>query len=339
MGSIVQFIAIFQSLKFQLLLYSHSLPLFLEFYLKLNTFGIRMKLLLLFITLIPLLNPSAAHGGVSGEMQVEEQIKGLISVSQLSEGDVIRGITGIDQTPDWCRVEAVVPLSQDQTTYDGFTENHMVVDDTVHPYGTKGKMRKGPVFTLATECEAAVNSAGQAFTPISTLLCPLELSWDEYLPLIAAVRQAILLTDNFWYNLNVYHDDETAGVLDWSDQSHDVCSELLQCTREGHAQCQTFEEVMERFVREHLNKKHVKNVEQAFPDMSDNDDGTITEVHGHAGRRNRVLLLSSVGTGMVLLGLILVVGLLMYHRRMAKKKAKKEVELDNSLVKAGDVKA
>lgn len=272
-----------------------------------------------------------AHGGVSGEMKVKEKIKGLISVSQLSEGDVIRGITGIDQTPDWCRVEAVVPLSQDQTTYDGFTENHMVVDDTVHPYGTKGKVREGPVFILVTECEAAVNSAGQAFTPINTLLCPLELSWDEYLPLIAAVRQAILLTENFWYSLNVYHDNE-------SDQLQDVCSELLQCTREGHAQCETFEEVLERFVREHLNKKRVKNLKQAFSKIGDDDAGTISEVHGH-GRRNRVLLFSSIGTAMVLLGLILVVGLLMYYRRMGNKKSKKEVELDKSLVKAGDVKA
>ena len=295
-----------------------------------------MKLLLLFVALLSLLNFSVAYGGVSGEMQVEEKIKGLVSVAQLSEGDIIRGIKGIDQTPDWCRVEAVILLSQEQATYDGFTENHMVVDETVHPYGTEGKLRKGAVFTLATECEAVVNSAGQAFTPISSLLCPLELSWEEYLPLIAAVRQAMLLTDNFWYSLNVYHDNETAGVLDWSD--HDVCSELLRCTREGHAQCQTFEEVMETFVREHLNKKHAKNVEQAFPDMSDNDAGTITELHDTADR-SRALLLSSIGTAMVLTGLILVVGLLMYYRRMGKKKAEKKAELDDSLAEAGDVKA
>lgn len=79
-------------------------------------------------------------------MQVEERIKGLVNVAQLSEGDVIRGITGTDQTPDWCRVEAVISLSEDQTTYDGFTENHIVVDDTVHPYGKKGKLHIGPVW-------------------------------------------------------------------------------------------------------------------------------------------------------------------------------------------------
>ena len=326
-----------RSLKFQLLLESHCL-LFIKFYLELISFGIRMKLLLRFIALIPLLSPTNAYSGVSGEMQVEERIKGLVSVAQLSEGDVIRGITGTDQTPDWCRVEAVIPLSQDQTTYDGFTENHIVVDDSgsVHPYGTKGKLREGPVFTLVTECDAAVNSAGQAFTPLNTLLCPIELSWDEYLPLIAAVRQAMLLTDNFWYSLNEYHDNETAGVLDWSD--HDVCSELVECTRKGRTQCKTFEEVMERFVRDHLNKKHVKNVEQAFPDMSDNDTDDITELHS-TGRRNRMLLLSSIGTAMVLIVLILLVGLLIYYRRMAKRKEEKKTELGDSLTKAGEIKA
>ena len=288
-----------------------------------------MELLLLFVALIPLVTPSAAHGGVSGEMQVEEKIKGLVSVAQLSEGDIIRGITGTDQTPDWCRVEAVIPLSQDQTTYDGFTENHLVVDDTVHPYGTKGKLGTGPVFTLVTECEAAVNSAGQAFTLISTSLCPLELSWDEYMPLIAAVRPTMLLTDNFWYGLNLYHDNE----LDWSDL--DVCSELLQCKREGQSQCTTFEEVMERFVQEHLNKKHE---ETDFPDISDNDTDVITEVNG-PGQRKRMLLLSSIGSAMVLMSLILVVGLLMYYRRMAKKKEEKQAGQDDSLAKAGDTKA
>lgn len=295
-----------------------------------------MKFLLRFIALIPLLNPTNAYSGVSGEMQVEERIKGLVNVAQLSEGDVIRGITGTDQTPDWCRVEAVISFSEDQTTYDGFTKNHIVVDDTVHPYGKKGKLHIGPVSSLVTECDAAVNSAGQAFTPLNALLCPIELSWDEYLPLIAAVRQAMLLTDSFWYSLNEYHDNQTAGVLDWSD--HDVCSELVQCTRKGHAQCKTFEEVMERFVQEHLNKKHVKNVEQAFPDMSDNDADDITEVHG-TGRRNRMLVLSSIGTAMVLMGLVFVVGLLMYYRRMAKKKEQTKAELDDSLEKAGELKA
>ena len=65
---------------------------------------------------------------ISGEMRVEEKMKGLVKVSQLSEGDVIRGIKGADQTPAWCKVEAVfaAPHSENQTTYDGFTADHKI---------------------------------------------------------------------------------------------------------------------------------------------------------------------------------------------------------------------
>ena len=70
------------------------------------------------------------NGCVSGDMHVEEQSKGIIRVSQLSNGDFIRGISGADRKPGWCRVEAVYPSSYESVTiYDGFTPNHMVVDD------------------------------------------------------------------------------------------------------------------------------------------------------------------------------------------------------------------
>lgn len=318
-----------------------QLPLLLEFYSQVINFGIRMQYLLLFIALIPLLNPCAAHSGVSGEMRVEEQIRGHIRVSQLSEGDNIRGIKGADQIPAWCKVEAVVPLPHNQTTYDGFTEGHMVLDDrTVQPHGTKGRARKGPVYTLATECDASVNSAGQAFTPISALLCPLELSWSEYLPLIAAIRQAILLTENFWLNLNAYYANETKAMSDLSDQLYDICSEILHCQRNRHVQCKTFEEVMKKFVRQHLSKVHVKDIQQALSNMAGvvkNND--VEEVRKEG--RNRMLLLSSVGVAMVTIGLILIIGLMMYRKRIVKKKEQKqkEVELNHPLVNAGDVKA
>lgn len=298
-----------------------------------------MQYLLLFIALIPLLNPSAAHSGVSGEMRVEEQLKGHIRVSQLSEGDIIQGIKGAGQTPAWCKVEAVVPLLHNQTTYDGFTEGHMILDHrTVQPHGTKGRARKGPVYTLATDCDAAVNSGGQAFTPINALLCPLELSWSEYLPLIAAIRQAMLLTETFWFNLNAYHANETKAMPDLSDQLYDICSEILQCKRNRHVQCKTFEEVMKKFVRQHLTKGHVKDIQQALSNMGGyvkNDDVQAVRKE----RRNRMLLLASVGVAMVTIGLILIIGLMMYWSRIGKKKKQKELELNHPLVKAADVKA
>ena len=121
---------------------------------------------------------------VSGEMQVEEQSRGIIRVLELSTGDVIRGITGSDRTPAWCKVQAINPTinSDNVTSFDGFTENHMVVENgTVRPYGKKGKVSKSRVYTLATECDAAINVEGQAFTPISTTFCP-PWAWLERVP-------------------------------------------------------------------------------------------------------------------------------------------------------------
>ena len=261
-------------------------------------------------------------------MQVEERIKGHIRVSQLSVGDVIRGIKGADRIPDWCKVDAVfpVPLSQNQTTYDGFTKSHMVVDNTVHPYGTKGRVRKGPVFTLATDCDAAVNSAGQAFTPISTAFCPHDLSWDDYLTLVAAVRSVTNRAGNFWFDLSAYHDNDTAVVPHWLDQLPAICSELLRCARKE--QYQEFENVMNVFVHQHLNKKYAEVVERVFPNMGGDVDkeqtGTITEVV-RPQRSSHVVLFSAVGGAMVVL-LIIVVAIVVYRGRVMKKKALKKIE-------------
>ena len=115
---------------------------------------------------------------VSGKMQVEEQSRGIIRVSELSPGDIIRGITGLDQTSSWCKVEAVNPTtdSDNVTSYDGFTENHMVFENgTVRPYGKRGKVSQSRVYTLATECDAAKNVEGRAFTQ-APLFAPMSLA-------------------------------------------------------------------------------------------------------------------------------------------------------------------
>ena len=220
---------------------------------------------------------------VSSEMQVEEQTKGIIRVSELSTGDIIRGISGADRTPGWCRVEAVYPTADihNETTYDGFTEAHMVVDNgTVHQYGRKGKATKSRLYTLATECDAAVNAAGQAFTPISTAFCPHELSWSDYLTLMAAIRRVTDRTGFFWYFSDAFHNNETAQVPFWPNLLHEMCLELLQCAREGR--CQHFENVMAQFVREHVNEKYVVIMEREFPnfggDVENEETGTIAEV-------------------------------------------------------------
>ncbi len=265
---------------------------------------------------------------ISGEMLVEEQIKGHISVSQLSVGDVIRGITGANRTPGWCKVEAVfpVPQSENQTTYDGFTKTHMVVDSTVHPYGKKGKVRKGLVFTLATECDAAVNAAGQAFSPISTAFCPHDLSWTDYLTLIAAVRSVTNRAGNFWFDLKSYHDNETAVIPHWLDQLPAICRELLRCAR--NRQCQEFENVVNVFVHQYVNKKYAEVVKRVFPNLGGDVDkeqaGTITEVV-RPQRSSHIALFSALGSAIAVL-LIVAVAVLVYRGRIVKKKALKMLE-------------
>lgn len=278
---------------------------------------------------------------VSGEMQVEEQSRGIIRVLELSTGDVIRGITGSDRTPAWCKVQAIHQTidSDNVTSFDGFTANHMVVENgTVRPYGKRGKVRKSRVYTLATECDAAINVEGQAFTPISTTFCPHELGWSEYLLLMAAIRRATQRTGYFWYSLDVFHDNKTAKVPYWRDMLHDMCTEMLRCAREG--QCQEFENVMEEFVHTHLNKPYMVIVDRVFPniggDVEKSEAGTVSEVVRPQGKSN-IFLFSAVGCAVALLLLIVILAALMYRLRVLKKK--KQIKEPHPTLPAEDVKA
>ena len=261
---------------------------------------------------------------VSGEMLVEEQSRGIIRVSELTTVDVIRGITGSDRTPGWCKVEAINPTtnSDNVTSFDGFTENHMIVENgTVRPYGKRGKGSKSRVYTLATECDAAINLEGQTFTPISTEFCPNELGWSEYLLLMSAIRRVTQRTGYFWYSLNAFHDNQTAKVPYWMDMLHDMCTELLRCAREG--QCQNFENVMEEFVHAHLNKPYMEIVDRVFPniggEVEKSEAGTMSEVVRPRGR-SHILLFSAVGCAIALFLLIVVLAFLVYRVRVLKKK-------------------
>ena len=282
-----------------------------------------------------------ADSCVSGQMQVEEQSRGIIRVSELSPGDIIRGITGLDQTSSWCKVEAVNPTtdSDNVTSYDGFTENHMVFENnTVRPYGKKGKVSQSRVYTLATECDAAINVEGRAFTPISTTFCPHELGWSEYLLLMAAIRRVTQRTGFFWYSIDVFHDNQTAKVPYWRDMLHDMCTEMLRCAREG--QCQEFENVMEEFVHAHLNKPYMEIVERVFPniggDLEKSEAGTVSEVVRPREKSN-ILLFSVVGCALALLLLIVILAAFMYRRRIVKKK--KQIKEPHPTLPAEDVKA
>ena len=268
---------------------------------------------------------------VSGEMLVEELTKGTIRVSQLSNGDIIPGIRGADRIPGWCRVEAVYPRKGDDnfTTYDGFTADHMVIDaDIVRPYGNDGKIKKTQLYVLSTECDAAVNAAGQAFTPISTTFCPHELSWSEYLPLIAAIRRVTSRTGYFWYFSDAFYDNETAKVPHWKDMLHDMCTELLQCAREGR--CQKFEKMMEEFVHDHLNAKYKVIVDNIFPNIGGDVEkaqvGTVTELV-RPQRKSHTMLYLAVGSATAMALIVIAAAVFVYRARAARKiKGTKEAD-------------
>ncbi|XP_044173936.1 uncharacterized protein LOC114966619 [Acropora millepora] len=265
------------------------------------------------------------HGDdcVSGGMQVEELTKGTIAVSQLSNGDIIRGIRGADRVHSWCRVEAVYPRKGNDmfTTYDGFTADHMVIDaHTVRAYGKKGKAIKSRLYMLATDCDAAVNAAGQAFTPISTAFCPHELSWSEYLPLIAAIRRVTSRTGYFWYFSDAFFNNETARVPEWKNMLHDMCTELLRCAREG--QCQKFEKVVNEFVNEHMNPKYRAIVDHMFPniggDVEKSETGTITELV-RLQEKSNALLFVAVGSAISIVLIIVAAAFLVRRARVTGK--------------------
>ena len=262
---------------------------------------------------------------VSGDMEIEERTRGVVRVSELSVGDIIFGIKGTNRNPVWCNVVAVFPAADgtNRTTHDGFTADHMVIDHTVHPYGKKGEIRVGPIYTLVTDCDASLNAAGQAFTPISTAFCPHELSWSQYITLMSAIRRFANRTGYFWFDTSVYHDNDTASVPHWLDQLHQICHELLLCS--CHDRCQALENVMTEFVHEHLNKEYVVVVERVFPnmggDVSKHQAGTITEVV-RLQESSQMVLFSVFGSAMVAL-LILAVAFVLYRGR---KKAEKELE-------------
>lgn len=269
---------------------------------------------------------------VSAAMQVEEQTKGHLSVSKLIVGDVIRGIKGAERAPAWCEVKALYPLPRNgtRTTYDGFTDTHMVVDGTVHQYGVRenGTVRIGPVYTLATDCDASVNSAGQAFTPINNGLCPFELSWGEYLTLIAAIRRVANRTGYFWFDLSAYHNNDSAMVPYWGRQLPAICRGFLRCARED--QCQEFETIMERFVHEYLNKEYLEIVKRVFPnmggDVNKEQSGTITEVARPEKKKNYLVLFTAVGGAVLALAIILA-AILMYRGRKMREMAVTKPEL------------
>lgn len=268
---------------------------------------------------------------VSGSMKVEEFSKGLIKVSQLSVGDIVRGVKGLNKNPVWCRVDTVTPRSTGSnfTTYDGFTKDHMVVvGDKVVPYGSNGKIEQSQLYTISTECDATLNTNGQLFSPISNTFCAKELNWNDYLTMMAAIRRVTRRTGYFWYLTDAFYNNDTAKVPYWTDMLHGMCDELLRCAKMGD--CQKFEDIVKELVDGHLNRKYVVIVEQEFPnlggDTKKHPAGTVSEVIRNDDS-TKIILISTLSTMGVLLILVIVLVVFVVRR---KKYNKREEECDSN---------
>ena len=315
----------------------------LKFYSKLTVAQtVGMNHLLLYSMLIiciharPLGQKVDGDSSVSGEVKVEERTKGIVRVSELSEGDVIFGIRGPERKPAWCKVVAVFSAAGDKNriTHDGFTAGHTVINYTVHPYGEKGEVRKGPIYTLATDCDASVNAAGQAFTPISTAFCPHELSWSEYIILISAIRRVANRTGYFWFGTSANHDNDTAIVPHLFHQLHEICRELLLCVHEGR--CHSFENAIKTYhVQKHLKKKYVEVVKTVSPNMGGyverKEGGQKTEVV-RPPIKQHIVPLSVVGISIGVL-VLLAVAIMVCGVQVVGRNTKKEVETTCSPMK------
>ena len=264
---------------------------------------------------------------ISGETRVEEKTTGVVRVSELSEGDVIFGIIGPQRRPAWCKVISVCSTAADldtnKITNDGFKTDHVVTDHTVHPY-KKGDKRMGLVYTLVTDCDASVNSAGRAFSPISHSFCLRELTWSEYIILMSAMRRVTNHTGYFWLYTSGYYDNDTRKVPDWFHKLHgEICHERFLCAR--HGQCKMFEILMKTFAHEHRNKGYVERFfSNMNSDVEKQERGSITDVAGpHGG--NHTVPLSAVGSAIGVL-LVLAVIIVMCGVRIMEEKGKQGKE-------------
>jgi len=238
---------------------------------------------------------------ISGEMLMREQSRGQIRVADLIPGDVIQGIDGAQANSRWCSVEGVYLANYglEQTTYDGVTAMHMTVQETqalwdektegtsddaappqaalvVRPQGTVGTEHVGQVYTLVTDCDAVQNDKGQVITPISTLFCPIDsMSWSDYRTLFGAIRRVTRKTGPFWYNVESFHNNETAASKEYHRMLPRLCETLLECAGDGV--CQRFEHTITEFVETYVDPElTAASVMPQFPHLGETADGNHT---------------------------------------------------------------
>lgn len=259
-----------------------------------------------------------------GEMRVEQQAKGVVRVSELSEVDVIFGMIGSQRKPAWCKMVAFFPAAADtnKLTLDDLKADHMVTDHTVHP-NKKGDKRMGEVYTLVTNCDTSVNSAGGAFSPMNSSFCRLELTWKDYITMMSTIRRVFNHSGYFWFDTSGYSDKRTVKVPYWFHKLHERYHQLLLCVRDG--QHKLFEVMMETFAHENRDKGYEEIVELLFTKMSGEaekqEGGTITAAVGQHGANHTVPFIAvgiAIGVLLVIAIIIVLCGLRMMEKEAGK---------------------
>lgn len=148
----------------------------------------------------------------------------------------------------------------------------------------------GEVYTLVTNCDTSVNSAGGAFSPINSSFYRLELTWKDYITMMSTIRRVFKHSGYFWFDTSGYSDKRTAKVPYWFHKLHERYHQLLLCARDG--QHKLFEVMMETFAHENRDKGYEEIVELLFTKMSGEaekqEGGTITAAVGQHGANHTV---------------------------------------------------
>ena len=213
---------------------------------------------------------------IDGDMTILTLSNDPLKVSSLQVKDVILGLK--DGKVSECNVLAVYPTNSDGVTYEGFTQDHLIVygNDTVAIAGQKGEGKKGPIYTLMTDCDATYNTNGDLFTPISAAFCP-QMPWADYFAVLSAIRKVMAKTGNFWFDLKVYYDNPSDPLYsNFMEALPELCRETLQCSK--YKKCDQFEKTSSNFFTLHLNPTELEIVQKAFPNLGSDlsVDGTIS---------------------------------------------------------------
>ena len=250
-------------------------------------------------------------------MTVQSLTRGEVAVRSLREGEFIRGVTHDLLQKTWCNVTAIFLVSNNATTYGGFTPDHLILVSKFNNFSTydginsenamvsyagrKEVIASSEIYTLLTDCDATYKTKGQLFTPLNASFCP-AMEWSHYLSVMAAIRQVLskvrekgVSTKQFLFDVNSYYnnpDDKNNPY--YLNALPKLCAKTLECSRSQN--CEDFESGRADFFKFHLKPTELKIMQRTFPSMGakwrageDPLDGTLSAVVSGVGVKHPIL--------------------------------------------------